>query len=59
MGIDRHALNFIKLAKDKRPLGSTITIGRQGLHLPEDEVKAADPRRHRLSPRRLLREPAA
>lgn len=40
MGIDVHALNFLKHAKNKKSFfGETVTIGRQGLHLLEHEVK--------------------
>jgi len=40
MGIDVHGLNFLRNTKKKRLLGDTITIGRQGLHVPERTVKA-------------------
>ncbi len=40
MGIDIHALQFLRYAKKKMPLGDTITIGRQGIHLNENTVKS-------------------
>ena len=39
MGIDVHALNFLQHAIKKKRLGDTMTIGRQGLHVTEAEVK--------------------
>lgn len=39
MGVDLHGLNFLRYAKTKQPLGSVITIGRQGLHVIEPLVK--------------------
>lgn len=39
MGIDVHGLNFLRDVKKKRLLGDTVTIGRQGLHVPERTVK--------------------
>lgn len=39
MGIDIHALNFLRYAKRHKAFGRTITIGRQGLHVGEREVR--------------------
>jgi SAM-dependent methyltransferase len=39
MGIDVHGLNFLRHTSRKRPLGDTMTIGRQGLHVAEGMVK--------------------
>ena len=39
MGIDIHALNFLRNTKKKKLLGDTITIGRQGLIVTESTVK--------------------
>ena len=39
MGIDIHVLNFLRYANTKRPMGATITIGRQLLHVIEPKVK--------------------
>jgi SAM-dependent methyltransferase len=39
MGIDIHGLNFLRYAKNKKFLGETLTIGRQGLHVREPVVK--------------------
>ena len=33
MGLDTHALNFIRYSTLKRPLGKTLTIGRQHVHI--------------------------
>jgi SAM-dependent methyltransferase len=33
MGIDIHTLNFLRYASQIKPLGHTITIGRQGVHI--------------------------
>ncbi len=33
MGIDVHGLNLLKYATSSRPLGKTVTIGRQGVHI--------------------------
>jgi hypothetical protein len=35
MGIDTHALNFIKYVSKQRPMGRVATVGRQTLQLPE------------------------
>jgi SAM-dependent methyltransferase len=39
MGIDIHAVNFLKYASQKKPLGNVATIGRQHLMIPRDYVK--------------------
>jgi len=39
MGIDIHNLNFLRYSAKARPLGNTITIGRQGLHAAESTVR--------------------
>jgi len=39
MGIDIHGLNFLRYAKTKKPFGSVMTIGRQGLHVIEPIIK--------------------
>ena len=39
MGIDIHALNFLKYAKSKKFFGDTLTIGRQGIYVKELAVK--------------------
>jgi len=39
MGIDTHALNFLRNAKKKKLFGETITIGRQQLDTIEHKVK--------------------
>jgi hypothetical protein len=39
MGIDVHALNFLRYTTKRRPLGHTITIGRQALNVSEPLVK--------------------
>lgn len=36
MGIDVHVLNFLRHAKLQSSFNSTVTIGRQGIHLPQD-----------------------
>lgn len=41
MGIDIHALNFLRYATRKRYLGATMTIGRQGVHVIEPVVRKA------------------
>ena len=41
MGIDNHALNFLKFARRKQALGRVATIGRQEIHVPEDKLKSA------------------
>lgn len=40
MGIDVHALNFLRYTKKKKLLGNTLTIGRQGLHVDEAKVRS-------------------
>jgi hypothetical protein len=40
MGIDVHALNFIRYAENQQPLGSVATIGRQGLHINNSKLHA-------------------
>lgn len=37
MGIDAHALNFLRYCKLKRPFGDTITLGRQEIHIGGEE----------------------
>ena len=39
MGIGLHELNFLRYAKQQRNFDETITIGRQGLHVPESTVR--------------------
>lgn len=39
MGIDIHGLNLLLFVRNRKPLGDTITIGRQGLHLSAGQVK--------------------
>ncbi len=39
MGIDYHGLKFLRYAHSKKPFGSVVTIGRQGLHLPPWRVR--------------------
>ena len=39
MGIDVHALNFLKYAKKIKAFGDTITIGRQGIYVTESAIK--------------------
>jgi hypothetical protein len=39
MGIDFHGLKFLRYAHSKKPFGSVVTIGRQGLHLPPWRVR--------------------
>lgn len=39
MGIDIHALNFVRYATRKKGLGDTVTIGRQGLHVIEPVIR--------------------
>ena len=38
MGIDVHNLKFLKYARTKQALGNTITIGRQGLYLTQEQA---------------------
>ncbi len=39
MGIDIHALNFLRYVENKQSFGDTITVGRQGLHVSESVVR--------------------
>lgn len=39
MGLDIHAVNFLKVAANKQLFGNTLTIGRQKLYLIEADVK--------------------
>ena len=39
MGIDIHALNFLKYACTKKTFGDTLTVGRQGIHVTESAIK--------------------
>ena len=39
MGIDIHALNFLKYSRNKKEFGDTLTIGRQGIHVNESLIK--------------------
>jgi len=39
VGIDIHALNFLKYAYTKKAFGDTLTIGRQGIHVTESAIK--------------------
>ena len=39
MGIDIHALNFLKYAYTKKAFGDTLTIGRQGIHVTKSIIK--------------------
>ncbi len=39
MGIDIHALNFINYSRILSPLGNVVTIGRQGTHVHENDVR--------------------
>jgi hypothetical protein len=41
MGIDIHALNFVRYATKKQDIGDTVTIGRQGLHVIQPVVRQA------------------
>lgn len=36
MGIDVHVFKFLRYANVKSPFGSVVTIGRQGVHIPQD-----------------------
>lgn len=38
MGIDIHSLNFLRYNKKFSPLLRVLTIGRQGLHIPDDKL---------------------
>jgi hypothetical protein len=40
MGIDIHALNFLRYAKNKSTFADTVTIGRQGIHVIEPVVRS-------------------
>lgn len=40
MGIDIHALNFLRYAKNKSAFADTVTIGRQGIHVIEPVVRS-------------------
>jgi len=40
MGIHLHTLKFLKFASKKQPLGRVGTMGRQGLYVPKDKLKA-------------------
>ena len=39
MGIDIHAINALRLMSRSDPLGKVATMGRQGLHVPEPQLK--------------------
>jgi len=39
MGIDIHAVNFLKYASQRKQLGKVATIGRQHLMVPRDYVE--------------------
>ena len=39
MGIDHHSLQFLRYAAKRRQLGLTCTIGRQGLHIREQQLR--------------------
>ena len=43
MGLDIHAVNFLKVAANKQLFGNTLTIGRQKLYLIEADVKLVFP----------------
>jgi hypothetical protein len=43
MGIDFHSLRFIEFARKRRPLGRVLTIGRQGLDIPEEQLRGLLP----------------
>jgi hypothetical protein len=40
MGVDTHALNFLRYASNKKPFGATLTIGRQSLFVSEAIARA-------------------
>jgi SAM-dependent methyltransferase len=40
MGIDVHGLNFLRYARKFGNFGKTVTIGRQGIHLPEPIMRS-------------------
>ena len=44
MGIDIHALNFLRYCAKRQKLGRTVTLGRQRLHLSERNLAAIVPR---------------
>jgi hypothetical protein len=50
MGIDVHALNFIRYAKKHQPLGSVATIGRQGLHVTSAKLRPIFPSARNYGP---------
>jgi len=43
MGIDVHALNFIRYAEKQQPLGSVATIGRQGIDISKAKLRSIFP----------------
>jgi hypothetical protein len=50
MGIDVHALNFIRYAEKQQPLGSVATIGRQGLHISKAKLRSIFPSARNYGP---------
>jgi hypothetical protein len=50
MGIDVHALNFIRYAEKRQPLGSVATIGRQGLHIGSAKLRHIFPSARNYGP---------
>jgi hypothetical protein len=50
MGIDTHALNFIRYAEKQQPLGSVATIGRQGLHISKAKLRSIFPSARNCGP---------
>jgi hypothetical protein len=50
MGIDVHALNFIRYAERQQPLGSVATVGRQGLHVSSAKLRPIFPSARNYGP---------
>jgi hypothetical protein len=50
MGIDVHALNFIRYAEKQQPLGSAATIGRQGPHISKAKLRSIFPSERNYGP---------
>jgi hypothetical protein len=39
MGLDTHAINFLRFASKQKPFGKVATMGRQGLHVGPGTLK--------------------